>query len=174
MLAKIKKPTTIVAILLLALMLTGIAFAMWDKTIHLYGTVDTGEVNLISTSVADDDTGIDPGKDKDVADTTGWVDAVDPQIVHILITNGYPCYYVYVHITVLNTGTVPVKLQDIIHTSVPSELTVEASDSIGEQLDPGDRRDYTVYIHIEQPAAELATYYFTVELWFVQWNEYID
>jgi hypothetical protein len=150
----------------------GISYAMWDKTLLINGEVNTGKVDLKCVSVADDDVGIDPGKDKNVADTTAWIDATDPQIIHILITNGYPCYYVYVHCTVLNTGTIPVKLQDIIHTSVPSELTVEASDSIGEQVDPGKHRDYTVYIHIEQSAAELATYSFTVELWFVQWNEY--
>jgi hypothetical protein len=162
----------IIATLLIALMVAGIAFAMWDKTIYLNGTVETGEVDLECVSVADDDNGIDPGKDKDVGDTTALIDPTDPQIIHVLITNGYPSYHVYVHCTILNTGTIPVKLQDIIHTSVPPELTVEASDSIGEQVDPGERRDYTLYIHVEQNAAELATYYFTVELWFVQWNEY--
>lgn len=174
MIPKIGKTTTLFAVLMIAMLAIGIGYAMWDKTVYIYGEVDTGELDLEVFSCADDDDGIDPGKDKDVADTTCWVDLADPQIVHVLITNGYPCYYVYVHITVENTGTIPVKLQDIIHTTVPPEIIVEASNSIGEQVDPGDRRNYTVYIHIEQSATELTTYYFTVELWFVQWNEYTD
>jgi len=172
LISKTGKTTILFAAVLIAMLAVGITYAMWDKYLYIDGMVYTGEVDLEFVSVADDDDGIDPGKDKDVADTTGWIDSVDPQLIHILITNGYPSYFVYVHCTVLNTGTVPVKLQDIIHTSVPSELTVEASDSIGEQVDPGDRRDYTIYIHVEQSAAELATYTFTIELWFVQWNEY--
>lgn len=168
-----RKIISLFTVLMIALMLVGVSYAMWDKTLYIDGTVETGELDLVCVSVADDDVDIDPGKDKDVADTTGWVDLGDPQIVHILIENGYPCYHVYVHVTVVNTGTIPVKLQAIKHIDVPLDLTVGASNSIGEQVDPGERRNYTVYIHIEQSAAELATYYFTVELWFVQWNEYV-
>lgn len=167
-----KTTTTLFAVLMIAMLAIGIGYAMWDKTIHIYGEVNTGELDLEVLSVADDDDGIDQGKDKNVADTTAWIDAVDPQIVHVLITNGYPCYYVYVHFTVHNTGTIPVKLQAITPTSVPPCLTVDAWDSIGEQCDPGQNRDYTIYVHVEQCAAELATYYFTVEAYFVQWNEY--
>jgi len=173
MMPKIGKTTTLFAVLMIAMLAIGIGYAMWDKTLHIYGNVGTGELDLEVVSVAPDDVGIDPGKDKDVADTTAWIDPIDPQIIHVLITNGYPCYYVYVHFTIHNTGTIPVKLQAIIPSSVPPCLTVSAWDSIGEQCDPGGDRDYTMRVHVEQSAAELATYYFTVQVYFVQWNEFV-
>lgn len=163
-----KKLTAIFAAVLIALCLAGVSYAMWDKTLYINGEVNTGNLCLEILSATSDDTGIDPGKDKDVASTTvTWTE----QTVTITITNAYPCYYTYVHITVHNCGTIPVKLQSI-PVSAPPELTVTGSDSIGEQLEPCDNRDNTIYIHVEQSAAELATYTFTVEYYYVQWNEY--
>jgi len=159
----------------LCLAITGAGFAMWDKTLYIDGTVNTGEVNMEILSVSSDDPPgfIDPGKDKDVGCTTAQIDPNDNQRVIVTITNGYPCYEVRVHFTAHNNGTVPVKLQDIIVTSPPGgELTVTGSDGIGEQIDPCVDRDNTIYIHVEQCAVELTQYTFTVEFYYVQWNEY--
>jgi hypothetical protein len=165
---KTRKTTALFAAMIIAMLAVGISYAMWDKTLYINGTVDTGDLCMEILSVASDDTGTDPGKDKDVASTTvTWTE----QTVTITITNAYPCYYTYVHITAHNCGTIPVKLQSI-NVLAPAELTVTGSDSIGEQLEPCDNRDNTIYIHVEQSAAELATYKFTVEYYYVQWNEY--
>jgi hypothetical protein len=162
--------------LVLALGVLGVGYALWDKTLYIDGTVNTGEVNMEILSVASDDVGIDPGKDKDVGSTTVIIDPLDNQRAIVTVTNGYPCYHNYIHFTVHNNGTVPVKL-NAINITAPPEITVDAWDGIGEQIDPGPpgpltNKDNTIYIHVEQEAAELATYTFTVEFWYVQWNEY--
>ncbi|MCK4723675.1 MAG: hypothetical protein KAT75_10240 [Dehalococcoidia bacterium] len=158
--------------LVLALTLAGIGvgYAMWDKTLYIDGTVSTGEVNMEIISVAPDDLGIDPGHDKDVGNTTAVIDP-GAQSITVTINNGYPCYTVFVHFTVHNNGTIPVKLQ-AINVTAPPEITVDGWNGIGEQIDPCEKRDNTISVHVEQIADELATYTFTVEFYYVQWNEY--
>lgn len=167
-----KKIGLICLALVLALGTVGVGYAHWSKNLYIEGTVNTGEVNLEIISVASDDIGIDPGKDKDVASTAVQIDPLDDQRVIITVDNGYPCYYNYVHFTVHNNGTIPVKLQSVTVTSAPPEITVSGWDTIGEQVDPCTNKDNTIYFHIEQSADELATYTFTVEFYYVQWNEY--
>lgn len=157
-------------VLTLVLGSMGVGYAMWDKTLDINGTVNTGEVNLEIVSVAPDDLGIDPGYDKDVGSTTAVIDPGD-QSITVTVTNGYPCYGVHVHFTVHNNGTVPVKLQSVTSTA-PPEITVSGWNALGEQIDPCERRDNTIYLHVEQSAEELAQYTFTVEFYYVQWNEY--
>jgi len=157
-------------VLTLVLGSMGVGYAMWDKTLDINGTVNTGEVNLEIISASSDDIGIDPGKDKDVGSTTV---AIDPglQSITVTVTNGYPCYEVYVHFTVHNNGSVPVKLQAVT-ANAPPEITVEGWNALGEQIDPCENRDNTIHLHVEQSAAENATYTFNVEFYYVQWNEY--
>lgn len=158
----------------LCLATVGVGYAMWDKTLYIDGTVNTGEVNLEIMSASSDDPpgATDVNKDKDVGCTEVAVGA-DKQSITVTVTNGYPCYEVYVHFTVHNNGTVPVKLQDIIITNPnPSAITVSGWNAIGEQIDPDVRRDNTIWLHVEQEADELTQYTFTVEFYYVQWNEY--
>lgn len=157
----------------LALALTGAGYAMWDKTLYIDGTVNTGEVNMEILSASSDDP---PGSDdygytKDVGTTTVSY-TIGGQSISVNVTNAYPCYEVRVHFTAHNNGTVPVKLQDIKLIGVPAALTVTGSDGIGEQIDPCEERDNTIKIHVLQSAKELATYTFTVQYYYVQWNEY--
>ena len=56
--------------------------------------------------------------------------------------------------------------------TAPPELTVSGWDKIGEQIDPGVNCNNSALVHVEQEADELATYTFTVEFYYVQWNEY--
>lgn len=168
-----KKCVLLCFLILLALGSTAAGYAMWDKTLYIDGTVNTGEVNMEILSVASGDPSgfVDPGKDKDVGCTTATVDP-GKQSVTVTVENGYPCYEVYVHFTAHNNGTIPVKLQDIIVNNASACITVQGWDSMGEQVDPCENRDNTIYIHVEQCAEELATYTFTVEFYYVQWNEY--
>lgn len=167
--------------LVLSLGTLGVGYAMWDKTVYVNGTVETGEVNMyFSDPGSSDDPGdLDPlhpdlpvYEEKDVAKTETWIDPNDDQLLHIVITDGYPYYRVAVHVSAWNNGTVPVKLQGIINNNALDCITIDPSDGIGEQVDPGDHRNYTIYVTVLQCAEELSDYYFTVELYFVQWNEY--
>jgi len=169
-----KKLFATFAILIIALSVAGFAYAHWQKVITIDGTINTGKVDLIITSAADDDTGIDPGKDKDVADTVITIDPKDPEKAIVTITNAYPSYNVTVHLTIRNVGTIPVKLKEI-RTTAPACITVKGWDHIGEQLEPyptePNESDYSARIHVEQCAEKGATYTFTIEFVFWNWNE---
>jgi len=164
--------------LILALMLVGFAYAHWSKTITINGSVDTGIVDLIILRAQDDDNGIDPDYNKDVADTTVQIDPQDPEKLIVTITNAYPSYHVYIDLTVRNVGTIPVKLKEFI-TDAPNCITVQIWNGIGEQIDPYSwggtpdkyQKDYTMYVHVEQCAEKGATYTFTIELVYWNWNE---
>lgn len=163
--------------LVLVLGLTGVGFAMWDKTLYIDGTVNTGEVNAEFTAVSCNDTGIDPGYDKDVGNCTAEIDPGDPQILNVTINNGYPCYSCDIDYTIKNTGTVPVKVQSMTITNpTPAKVTVGWTPgvAVGDQIDPEGSATGDISVHVEQKAKELATYTFKAEIRLVQWNEYID
>jgi len=171
-----KKLMLIPALLLLSLVLIGFAYAHWEKIVTISGEVDTGKLDLIIISASDDDDPgkPDPGKDKDVADTTIEIDPNDPEKAIVTITNAYPSYEVYIHLTIRNVGTIPAKLKEIRITA-PDCITIEGWDHVGEQLEPYPNEpyqsDYSARIHVEQCAEQGATYTFTIEFVFWNWNE---
>ena len=182
-----KKLTAIFATMLIALCLAGVSYAMWSKTLYIDGTVDTGEVNAIWTSATNFDLGLDPEwdfqttKDKDVGSTT--VEGIETQHLIVTVNNAYPSYCNDIEVEFKNTGTIPVKIQSITITPDnfvlasgygvnDGEIYIVFVDGIGTQLEPGDPAASSFKFHVEQCAAELATYTFTVEVLLVQWNEY--
>ena len=188
-----KKIGLITLALVLALGALGATYAMWDKTLYVDGTVNTGEVNVVIVSISDDDDDIDPGflidgvtpKDKDVGWTDVQIDPSDNQRAIVTVHNAYPCYENYVHFSGWNNGTVPVRLQDIIITNPNPCIEVSAWNGDGEQIEPGPindppaMADNTIWFHVLQCAEENAgsiggpaAYTFTVEFYYVQWNEY--
>jgi hypothetical protein len=183
-----KKISVIFAILIIGLVLVGVSYACWLKTLTINGFVKTGKLDVQITSVGTDDepnhmpdpgipgawVGNDPGYIKDVGSCFAYIDRVnDPtnETLQINITNAYPSYHCSVHFTVYNVGTVPVKYNGTT-TTAPACIYIDAGNSEGEQIDPGDHLDYTVFIHIEQCALEDTDYVFDVQYLFVQWNEY--
>jgi hypothetical protein len=137
-----------------------------------------------------DDPGLQNGHpvyySKDVGWCIAFLDPSDPtgETLNITISNAYPSYYPSVHFTVSNYGTVPVKYNGskIISGNL-SCLSIDTGNSLGEQIDPYPEyipasdityhRDYTIHIHILQPALDnYHVYTFQVKLLFVQWNDY--
>jgi len=186
-----KKLTAIFATMLIALCLAGVSYAMWDKTLYINGTVNTGDVNAIWTSAANLDPPAPPisldlnpdftRKDKDVGSTT--VTGVGTQTLTVTINNGYPSYFNDIEIEWKYTGSIPAYFVSI--TIIPNGFTLATSygandgpiwvhvvDGYPIQVHQGDTGAHSFKIHVEQCAAELATYTFTVKLLFVQWNEY--
>lgn len=183
-----KKLTAIFATMLIALCLAGVSYAMWDKTLYIDGTVNTGDVNAIWTSAFNFDPpgSLDPNpdgsrKDKDV----GWteVDGVGTQTLTIIVHNGYPSYFNDIEIEWEYTGSIPAYFVSI--TIIPDGFTlasvygandgpiwIDVVNGFPLQVHPGDTHAHSFKIHVEQSAQELATYTFTVELYMVQWNEY--
>jgi len=186
LLKKSKTAVSAIAIItLIALAIVGFAYAHWSETLWLQGTVNTAEIKVKCMSASSDDPPgtIDVGKDKDVG--TALVSIIDDTHINVTIVNGYPCYETYVHFTVKNVGTIPIHFRGFgpqppfaynltsghwEATLFDGDITVHGWNGIDEQLHPGWTRDYTIWIHIEQSAEQGATYTFTVEVIFSQWN----
>ncbi len=160
---------TIAVVLALALM--GVAYALWSETLSISGTVSTGAVDVAFQNATDDDDGIDPGYDKNVADCTVELGANGDSMT-INITNGYPSYTCTVSYEFFNSGTIPVILNDISE-SIPPELTVmQTGPEEGYQLDANQHAEATIAIHVDQEAEENENYTLSKSFWWVQWNEY--
>ena len=167
------KMASIFAVLMVALMAVGFAYAMWDKTLFIDGTVNTGEVDAyFTTATSNDPPGtIDPGYDKDVGCTE--VIGEREQTLIVTVTNGYPCYSSRIDYTIDNIGSIPVKVQSFTVTVPPAEVTVTITEiAVGTQIDADQSVPGSIVIHVEQEADELAQYTFSVEIYLVQWNEY--
>ena len=190
-----RKVTALVLLLLVSLAVVGVAYAMWDKTLTIEGTVNTGDVDAEWTFVSSGDPpgAIDPGYDKDVGELTCEIDGTDPQILHFTVNNGYPSYTADCEVEFNNTGTIPWIVEAI--SIIPGmeltgcvlvgpnpagsqelqcdQLTITYIDALCTQVDPGDPFGLasSIRIHVEQPAEENWAYTFDVEVLLVQWNE---
>jgi hypothetical protein len=182
--------TAIFSVLLIVLMMTGIGYAMWDKNIHIRGTVNTGELDgIVSFWFSNDPHGTnDPDYTKDVGETTCTIDPVDPEICYVTMDKAYPSYHVHFSITILNTGNVAWMIQgyQIDSTWLPEnqwvkldlngdgkmDIEVFITDSLGEQVDPHQPKETSLDIHVLQDTRPDSTYTFTWKFYLVQWNEF--
>lgn len=127
-----KKAMGMFVALMLALGMTGVAFAHWSQILYIEGTIETGElcVGLRDTGV--NDKGLDPGfdtdlnvqvtYDKNVASITST--NVEEKCMHgdvqyyhkevITITNAYPSYAPGWTTEIANCGTIPVKISSFV------------------------------------------------------------
>ena len=170
---KSKATTTLLVTLVVALLVMGIAYAKWSKTLYIRGTVNTGKLDVIFANVGCDDEGIDPGKDKDVGECCVEV-SPDGESMTVTINNAYPCYYCTIEFDLVNTGSIPVIIASVtINNPNPDELTVELKpELVGTQIDPECSVHVSLYVHLEQPADMGASYSFSITIEAVQWNEY--
>jgi hypothetical protein len=181
-----KKAIGMFAALIVALGMTGVAFAHWSEILYINGTVNTGDVNL---EFSDWDYFID--QDKPVADVEiiphdldgdGDIDKLE-----INASNLYPCCWINIWFVIHNNGTIPVNLVDyelLTPVSDPDNLAdfiyeeiyiVEAPPYF-PQLDPCDVLIIDKWIHVEQTngngenCPENATMTYEAYLVFDQWN----
>jgi hypothetical protein len=188
--------TVMALLLLLGLAGVGVGYGLWSKSLLILGTVDTGWVDARWTLATCSEfypwpVGGHAGEveGKDVGSTSAEIDAEDPSILHITVTNGYPSYAVDCQVHFTNSGTIPVFMRGTTIIPVSAnltnctltgnqaktlscdQLTVKFVDNIGSQFDPGDELASSLTLHVEQPADELATYEFEVQVCMAQWNE---
>ena len=198
-----KKIGLLLMAVVLVLGVMGVGYALWYKVLYINGTVNTDNVdaewivpvtNLDPAGPHSDRAypdGFQPGL-KNVGWTDAWIDTVDPQILHVELHNVYPCYYNDLQLHYMNTGSVPVKVNEvrvIPHNFTLSEnfgdddgeIWIDTVTNVGDQLDPGEDTSFSFQIHVEQPALENAgrgeigdppAYTFDVQIFLVQWNEY--
>lgn len=186
---------TILIVLAILLATMGVGYGLWSQVLTINGIVHTGEVDAaLSVDEVDegpqwDDNGFDEDEEangKDVAECS--YQFVDPYTLNVTITNGYPSYNCWLEFDVHNTGTIPVIAEQPVLT-YPPELTVELYGCYHDgdanlltpvpapQLDPvgmgpGDSVAFCwIRAHVDQEAAELATYNYQATVCVHQWNE---
>lgn len=167
-----KKIGLLVMVVVLAMGMLGVGYAMWDKTLFIDGTVHTGEVDAEMTVEFCYD---DEIAGKDYSSISCMLDPADPQILLITVTDAYPCITYTCEFDIDNTGTVPIIVASVGSPVVPGTITVTdmaGGSLVGTQIDPGMMAYGMVVIHLDNTADELTTYTFSVPIWCVQWNEY--
>ena len=180
-----KKAIGLFTALILALSMSGIAYAHWSEVLTITGVVETGEVCLEFTDVY-----VEIDQDKEVAsveydlidtDGDGSYDKLELDLL-----NTYPCCWIYIEIDIHNCGSIPVHLTDWGFTSVvdPDGLLpfidecywVDGPDGFPPQIHPCETITIYKYIHIMQEdgagntCPEDAELTYTYELDFIQWN----
>ena len=134
--------------------------------------------------------------DKDVA----WGEGVlvdtdgdgDNDVLQLTLHNVYPSNCNEVAFYPLNTGTIPLKIQDVTfspgnivlkHNGIvqldlsgdgQADIEIRYGDSFGTQLDPGDifGPEISFWVHTLQAAPQGQTLTFSIGIKGVQWNEY--
>lgn len=222
------KMTAIFGTLMIALMLTGLAYAHWSQTLYISGTIKTGKLLVGLSNLGVNDNGPDPGfdtetneqvwYDKDVGSITsenegyifenGTVKFYEKEV--ITINNAYPSYAPGWCTIITNGGTIPVKISNFVVTPDVAtwpkwiellkwiiiyewgEVANGASHPItsleyygdecfskllealvGQQLEPGGTIIVYIDLHTTQefgPMPMNATFSFSVEVTFTQWN----
>ena len=165
--------------ILLLLVVTASALAMWSDTLKISATVETGEVDVEFGDysciegdeygkpwVADCSVTLDEVEDEDPNNPTGNND-LD---LIVTISNAYPGYSCVVKFTVVNVGTIPVIGPFYELPEIPDGLIVVFEPGLS-QIDPGDEVEYTIYLEVLQVAEEGATYEVQIHLRYIQWNE---
>jgi hypothetical protein len=175
-----KKIMATFAVLMVALMGVGYAYAHWTDTLLINGTINTGSINVKYTSVTCSDTGTDPDYTKDVGScTTGISD--DGKTFTFTINNAYPSYHFLVTIVIKNFGTVPVYPKSFTYQTSgnpqgadPVESWLTVTPQIGwpvGQIDGGQSTTIVLYVHFEENTPQSATVTITGSLTFWNWNE---
>lgn len=163
--------------LMLALALTGVAFAHWTDSLYISGTVNTGTFGA-ELSVG---TGHDSEPPcKDVSSISGIL-SEDGKTITVTVTNAYPCIDYYLPIDVHCTGTVPLIIESIVidRGTLPENTTLEIIPAmidfpleVGTQLHYCDAAYGELHVHLDEDAEENTNYTFSVTINVVQWNYY--
>jgi len=168
------KMTAIFAILMVALMLVGVSYAMWEKTITITGTVNTGIVDVKFCNVA-----VSSVEGKVVSSWTSVL--TDPEHITVTIDNAYPCIWYTIDADINNVGSIPVRIQSITVTGLPDYAEYTLSGAIvGTEIEqfgtPGDTVHFDIEIHLLNspmtPMGAAGDFTFTVSIQCIQYNEY--
>ena len=212
-----KKTLMLVMALVLLLGTVGVAYAMWSNSLFLGGYVATGKVewqfaqcDLLDESApppyypgappdftCNNDFAWDTGHgafywplDKNVAWGEQEISA-DGKTLTVTLHDVYPCNFNRLGFYVRNTGTIPVKVQEVIVNpgnihmkgnfyqqldlsgDGPYDFEIQYGDNFGAQIDPGGLSpEFSMWFHTLQACPENGTFTFTMTIVAVQWNEW--
>lgn len=185
-----KKIVGVFTALMVALAMTGVAFACWSQTIYVEGTVETGTVCVGWSDVDSWDNeylGKDVGSvDAQLENVKGFHgETLIYETLVINLSNVYPGYEAWIEVSISNGGTIPVNLVDFDISPVedPENLLKHVYWDIIDvewenfpQIDPC--QTVTAWICIQiiqevdgQECPQDASATFAGYLTFCQWNE---
>lgn len=161
-----KKLSIISLVLVVAIGLMGVGYALWSDVLYLDTTVHTGSIGLEwSQGVPYDN----EAPEKDVSYATC---SIVGNTLTITVTNAYPCITYTIPIDLHVTGTVPVHTRwDYVGGNMDLSW-ITMPNWGGMQLHPGDDPLIgDVVIHLDNTAVQSTTYTADYELTYWQYNE---
>lgn len=131
-----QKTLTLLTCIMIAMSISGFTYAHWSDTIHINGTVNTGELRIEFTKVNGGGDG-------------GTVTIIDPKKVEWTITNAYPGWSGCIHCTMTNLGTIPLKFKEakLTVTSDPKGLMAYMKSALQISYDHGGKAPIDVSSH---------------------------
>jgi type 1 fimbria pilin len=197
-----KKMITLVTIAILAMLMVGVSYSMWSKTLYINGIASTG---ILCARFVPPVTSLDTGNDwtcdpgfgdvrqlgKDVGNTSARIVPPDNTTIEVTLNNTYPSYYDHIDFWMYNCGTMAWILQNV--TFNPGAVTITSAgylalnlsggispdveiywgDDFGTQVPPKGMIDISFAIHVLQAAPQNQTLTFTVSIVVVNWDEYV-
>lgn len=181
-----KKVRFITVVLVLTMIVIGASYAAWSENIPISGAMATGVLDWNFDRWGQQDDGddylSDPGfvnirqVDKGVASTKVRPLNTDKNTLLVTIDNAYPGYYNNPYVTLKNTGTIPIKIQQPVVTNPnPVEVSLrwlesDADPIVGKVLMPGQYVSVYYEFRVNEPAQENSSYTFTIAFPAVQWE----
>jgi len=158
-----KKITLISLVLVAALGLMGVGFALWSDSLFISGTVNTGDIGLMWSQGTPYDTE-DPLKDV----SRGECEIIGDTL-YITVYDAYPCIEYHFPIDLHGMGSVPV------HTAMTvvsgNETWVTLPELSGMQIHFDQVWNGEIVIHLDNTADQKSVYTFAVQLDYWQYNE---
>ena len=145
--------------LLLALCLTGVGYGMWSDEVYIEGTVEMGYIGVV----------LSKGTCSQNVTASIAIHTID-----IGIDAGGEGEYEYSGFDIHNTGTIPVKIQDISIVCSNGLVAEVSGAGVGTQIEQSGVAPDTVYGTVTMTVSGAGTYSCEVTFYFVQWNMYIE
>ena len=161
-----KKIAAAFVILMISLGTVGYAYATWYKYLFIYGTVNTGTLNVVWSV---DDAWDSEIEGKDYSFITGEIDG---DYLYVYVGNAYPCIDYYLYINIDNVGTIPAHIYfGPLSENFPGTVEIQGLPGDYVQIHPGESWLGTVHVHLAQEALPGTSYYFNMPVYVVQYNE---
>lgn len=130
---------TICVVLIMSLALLGVTYSSWNQSFSIFGSISTGEVNLIVRDVALESSDSYDSLSFNANKTGNIVDSVTMEVV----SDSSPFSTVLIF-TVENSGTMPVVCEGI-DSSAPDSVDAQLLES-PERIYPGQSADIKIKI----------------------------
>ena len=143
--------------LLLSLCVMGVGYAAWTDTVRIDGTVEMGYIGVV----------LSKGTCSQNVTASIAIHTID-----IGIDAGGEGEYEYSGFDIHNTGTIPVKIQDISIVCSNGLVAEVSGAGVGTQIEQSGVAPDTVYGTVTMTVSGAGTYSCEVTFYFVQWNLY--